>query len=57
LEIVYRLTVADTFELAAKLRGGVVGIAVFVLVFGFGLALFEGVIQIGLGQRLECDEG
>jgi len=39
------------------LGGGVVWVAVFVLVLGFGLALFDGVVKVRLGQRLERYEG
>jgi hypothetical protein len=40
------------------LGGGIVGIAIFLLVFGFGLglALLESVIEIGLGERLQREE-
>ena len=56
-EGVYGLTVADAFELAIELGGWVVWIA-FVAVFGgFGLALLDGVVEIGLGQGLEGEQG
>jgi hypothetical protein len=55
-EDVYVLSVADPFELAIKLGGGIVGVAIFVLVFGFGLPLLESVVEIGLGERVERDE-
>ena len=48
-EGVYRLTVTDAFELAVELGGWVVGIAFVVVLGGFGLALLEGVVEIGLG--------
>jgi hypothetical protein len=38
------------------LGGRIVGVAIFVLVFGFGLALLESVVEIGLGERVERDE-
>jgi hypothetical protein len=38
------------------LGGGIVGVAIFVLVFGFGLPLLESVVEIGLGERVERDE-
>ena len=55
-EGVYVFSVADAFELAIELGGGIVGVAIFVLVFGFGLALLESVVEIGLGERVERDE-
>jgi hypothetical protein len=51
------LSVADAFELAAELGCGVVGVSVFFFVVGFGLALFDGVVEVGLGEGLEGDEG
>jgi hypothetical protein len=39
------------------LGGGVVGVAVFFFVVGFGLALFCGVVKVGLGEGLEREEG
>jgi hypothetical protein len=56
-EGVYGLAVADAFELAVELGGGVVRVAVFVLILGFGLALFEGVVEVGLGDGLEGEQG
>src|ERR1700687_1059535 len=53
-EGVYGLAVADAFELAVELGGGV---GVFFFVLGFGLALFDGVVKVGLGEGLERDEG
>jgi hypothetical protein len=50
------LTVADAFELAVELGGWVVGVAVFFFVVGFGLALFCGVVKVGLGEGLEREE-
>jgi hypothetical protein len=50
------LSVADAFELAIELGGGIVGVAIFVLVFGFGLTLLESVVEIRLGDGLERDE-
>ena len=41
---VYGFSVSDAFELAVELGGGVVRVAVFFFVGGFGLALFEGVV-------------
>ena len=52
-EGVYVFSVADAFELAIELGGGIVRVAIFVLVFGFGLALLESVVEIGLGERVE----
>ena len=43
------LAVADAFELAVELGGGIVGVAVVFFVGGFGLALFDGVVKVGLG--------
>jgi hypothetical protein len=56
-EGVYGLAVADAFELAIELGSGVVRVAVFVLLLGFGLALFEGVMEVGLGDGLEGEQG
>src|SRR5260370_42459849 len=56
-ESVYRLSVANALELVAELGGGVVGIAVFLFVAGFGLALFYVVVEIGLGEGLEGEQG
>jgi hypothetical protein len=50
------LSVADAFELAVELGCGVVGVSVFFFVSGFGLALFDGVVEVGLGHGLEGDE-
>src|SRR6266851_5547877 len=55
-QVVDRLAVADAFELAVELGGGVVRVAVFFFVVGFGLALFCGVVEVGLGQGLEREE-
>lgn len=52
-EGVYGFSVADAFELAVELGGGIVWVAVFFLIIGFGLALFEGVVEVGLGEGLE----
>jgi hypothetical protein len=43
--------------LAVELGGGVVGIAVFLFVVGFGLALLYGVVEIGLGESMEGEQG
>ena len=51
-EGVYILSVADAFELAIELGGGIVGVAIFVLIFGFGLPLLESGVEIGLGERV-----
>ena len=55
-ENVYVFSIADASELAIELGGGIVRVAIFVLVFGFGLALLESVVEIGLGERVERDE-
>ena len=55
-QVVDRLAVADALELAVELGGGVVRVAVFFFVVGFGLALFCGVVEVGLGQGLEREE-
>ena len=55
-ECVYRLSVADAFELAVELGGGVVRVAVFFFVVGFGLTLFCGAVKVGLGEGLEREE-
>jgi hypothetical protein len=55
-ESFYGLAVADAFELAVELGGWVVGVAVFFFVVGFGLALFCGVVKVGLGEGLEREE-
>ena len=44
------------FELAVELGEGIVGVAIVFFVVGFGLALFDGVVEIGLGQGLEREE-
>ena len=55
-ERVYGFSVADAFELAVELGGGIVWVAV-VIVFGrFGLTLFESVDEIGLGDDLETEK-
>jgi hypothetical protein len=51
------VAVSDTFELAIEMDGGVVWIAIFVFVGGFGLALFEGVVKVRLGEGLEGEQG
>ena len=51
------LSVADAFELAVEPGCGVVGVSVFFFIRGFGLALLDGVVEVGLGQGLEGDEG
>ena len=56
LENVDGFSVADAFELAVELGGGIIGVAIFFFVVGFGLALFEGVVKVGLGEGLERDE-
>jgi hypothetical protein len=43
--------------LAVELGCGVVRVAIFFFVVGFGLALFDGVMKVGLGEGLERDEG
>ena len=53
---VYFFSVADPFELAIELGGRIVGVTIFVLVFGFGLALLQSVVEVGLGERVERDE-
>ena len=55
-EGVYVFSVADAFELAIELCAGIVGVAIFVLVFGFGLALLERVVEVGLGECVKRDE-
>jgi hypothetical protein len=50
-------SVADAFELTVELSGGIVGIARFVFSLGFDLALFEGVVKIGLGEGMEGEKG
>jgi hypothetical protein len=42
--------------LAVELGGGVVGVAVFFFVVGFGLASLYGVVKVGLGEGLEGEE-
>lgn len=42
--------------MAIELGGGIVGVAIFVLVFGLGLSLLESVVEIGLGEGVERDE-
>jgi hypothetical protein len=39
------------------LGGGVVRVSVFFFVVGYGLALLDGVVKVGLGEGLEGDEG
>ena len=56
-EGVYRLAVADAFELAVELGGRIVWVAVFIFVGGFGLALEEGVVEVWLGDGLEGEQG
>src|SRR5260370_712851 len=56
-EGVYWLSVADALELAVELGGGVVRVAIFFFVVGFGLALFCGVVKVGLGEGLEREQG
>ena len=51
------MAVSYTFELAIEMDGGIVWIAIFVFVGGFGLALFEGVVKVGLGEGLEGEQG
>jgi hypothetical protein len=46
-------SVANAFELAVELGCWIVGVAIFFSVFVFGLALFEGVVEIRLGESLE----
>jgi hypothetical protein len=55
-ESVDGLVVADAFELVGQLGAGVVGVAVFFFVIGYGLALLDGVVKVGLGEGLEGDE-
>jgi hypothetical protein len=43
--------------LVGELGGGVVGIAVFFFVVGFGLASLYGVVKVGLGEGLEGEQG
>jgi hypothetical protein len=38
------------------LGGGVVWVSVFFFVVGYGLALLDGVVEVGLGEGLEGDE-
>jgi hypothetical protein len=47
------LAISDAFELAIELGEGVVGVAAFFFVGGFGLALFQRVMEVGLGEGLE----
>jgi hypothetical protein len=56
-EGVYGLAVADAFELAVELGGRIVWVAVFFFVGGFGLALFESVVEVWLGDGLEGEQG
>ena len=51
------MAVADAFELAVELGGRVIRVAVFFFLGGFGLALLEGVVQVGLGDGLEGEQG
>jgi len=55
-EDLYLLSIADAFELAIELGGRIVGVAIFVLIFGFGLALLESVVEIGLGEGVQREE-
>jgi hypothetical protein len=57
LEGIDGFSVADAFELAVELGCGVVRVAIFFFVVGFGLALFDGVVKVRLGEGLERDEG
>jgi hypothetical protein len=50
------LSIANAFELAVEPGCGVVGVPVFFFVSGFGLALFDGVVEVGLGHGLEGEE-
>ena len=43
--------------MAIELGSGVARVAVFVLILGFGLALFEGMVEVGLGDGLEGEQG
>ena len=55
-EGVYGFSVADAFDLAVELGGGIVWVTL-VIVFGrFGLTLFESVNEIGLGDGLETEK-
>jgi hypothetical protein len=44
-------------KLAGKLGCRVVRVAVFFFVIGYGLALLDGVVKVGLCEGLEGDEG
>ena len=55
-EGVYGFSVADAFELAVELGGGIVWVALVVVFGRFGLTLFEDVDQIGLGDGLETEK-
>ena len=51
----YGFSVADAFELAVELGGGIVWVALVVVVGRFGLTLFESVDEIGLSDGLETE--
>ena len=55
-EGVYGFSVADAFELAVELAGGIVWVALVVVFDRFGLTLFESVDEIGLGDGLETEK-
>jgi hypothetical protein len=50
------VSVADAVELAVELGGGIVWVALVVVFGRFGLTLFEGVDEIGLGDGLETEK-
>ena len=56
-EDVNAFAVADAFELAIKLGEGIVRVTVFVLVFSFELALFDGMVEVRLGDGLKGEQG
>jgi hypothetical protein len=55
-EGVYGFSVADAFELAVELGGGIVWVALIVVFGRFGLTLFEGLDEIGLSDGLETEK-
>lgn len=56
-EYVYVFSITDAFELTVELDGRIVWVALIVVFGRFGLALFEGVVEIGLGDGLEGEQG
>lgn len=51
------MPIADAFELPVEVGCGIVRVTVFVLVFGFELALFDGMVEIRLGDGLKGEQG